>query len=67
MKSTEIIHESYLSPGTHFTSREYSLKQVTKDRRKYMNITAMLWICNRAKISFGYLEQGRTLIMIWNN
>ncbi len=67
MKSIDKIHESYLSPGTHFTTRETSLKQVAKDRRKYMNITAMLWICNRAKISFGYLEQGRTLIMIWKN
>ena len=67
MKAIDKIHESYLEPGTHFTSRKISLKQVTKDRRKYMNITAMLWICNRAKISFGYLEQGHTLIMIWIN
>jgi len=67
MKPTNIIHESILKPGTHFTSRNKPLKEVSELRKKYINITGMMWICDRAKISFGYLEQGHTLIMIWLN
>ncbi len=67
MKSLNTIHESFLEPGTHFTTRDMSIKQISKTRRKYIKVTAMMWICNRAKITHDYLDQGRTLIMIWIN
>ncbi len=64
----ELIHESFLEPGTHFTSREMSIRDIHITRKAFMNITGMMWVCERAKISFtGDLEQGHTLIMIWLN
>jgi len=68
MKCTNIIHESFLEPGTHFTTRDIPIKDLYKTRKAFKNITGMIWLCNRAKISFtGDLEQGHTLIMIWLN
>lgn len=67
IKSTNEIHESFIEPGTCFTTRNVKIKNICLTRRAYRNITAMMWICNRAKIEYGYLEQGHTLIMIWLN
>lgn len=67
MKDVDIIHKSYLEPGTHFTTRNIPVKEIYKTRKAFKNITLMMWICDRAKISHGFLEQGHTLIMIWKN
>lgn len=67
MRDINEIHESYLEPGTHFTTRNMSIKAIHTTRKAFRNITGMIWICNRAKISHGYLDQGHTLIMIWLN
>jgi hypothetical protein len=67
MKDFDTIHESFLEPGTKFTLRGMTVQQVHNTRKAFINITAMMWICNRAKIIHGYLDQGRTLIMIWKN
>ena len=68
MKPSDVIHESYLAPGTHFTTRNQPIRQVMADRRVFRHLTSMLWICNRTKIDCaGYLDQGHTLIMIWLN
>jgi len=68
MKTAEEIHESFLEPGTYFTTRDMPIRDVAKVRRKYIKETAMMWICNRAKIDCtGRLDQGHTLIMIWLN
>ena len=68
MKAMDKIHESYLEPGTHFTTRNMSIHDILITRRTFINITAMMWLCNRAKIiKGGYLDQGHTLIMIWLN
>ena len=68
MKTMDQIHESFLEPGTHFTTRNESTRNVYLTRKAFRNITAMMWICDRAKIdSTGYLDQGHTLIMIWIN
>ena len=38
------------------------------ERRAFMDITGMMWLCNRAMIDCtGHLDQGHTLIMIWKN
>ena len=67
MRDINVIHESFLKPGTHFTTRYMSIREAYKTRKAFRNITAMVWLCDRAKISHGYLEQGHTLIMIWLN
>lgn len=67
MKAMDKIHESCLEPGTHFTTRDKTIHQIYLTRKAFRNITGMMWICNRAKISHGCLEQGHTLIMIWKN
>ena len=67
MKAMDKIHESFLEPGTHFTTRNMTIHQIYVTRKAFINITGMMWICNRAKISHGYLEQGHTLIMVWLN
>jgi len=68
MKSLDEIHESFLEPGTHFTTRDQSIHDIYLTRKAYRHITAMMWICNRAKIDCaGYLDQGHSLIMIWIN
>jgi len=68
MKTAEEIHESFLEPGTYFTTRDMPIREILRTRRAFINITAMMWICNRSKIDCaGYLVQGHTLIMIWIN
>ena len=64
MKSTDEIHESYLDTGVKFVN----IYEASRLRRDHMNITAMMWICNRAKIGRdGYLYQGHSLILVWKN
>ena len=68
MKSTSEIHESYLAPGVNFTLKDHTIKEVMNARKMFINITGMMWICNRATIAQdGYLDQGHSLIMIWLN
>ncbi len=67
MKDENEIQESFLEPGTRFTTRNQSTHDIYLTRKAFRNITGMMWICNRAEISYGYLEQGHTLIMIWIN
>ena len=67
MRSPNEIQESILDIGVRFITDKYPIWKIRKIRKRYIKETAMMWICNRTKISHGYLDQGHTLIMIWLN
>ena len=64
----EDFESSFFSHNIRFTTSYLSPKGVIRTRRKYINITQMIWITNQLVIDSGYnVYNPKSLIMLFLN